>query len=241
MPTRSVASNQRRDSPDPATFVGRARPTRFASSPKSSTATPLSSTTSSHRPNSSYREVARSYGDRPHRGDPRHLRQNAHSQEGKAQVELAQLRYGCPDSWFRRSPFATGRSHRHARPGRNATRDRPPPHPAAHPQTRDDLKHVRRQPFDAVQGPPPQRQPVGVDRRLHQRRQVDMLNRLTNAGVLVENRLFATLDATTRRFAAARWRDCVRLRHRRVREQAAASNSSRPSNRRSMSWSTPTS
>ena len=32
-----------------------------------------------------------------------------------------------------------------------------------------------------------------------------LLNRLTDAGVLTEDRLFATLDPTTRRLAAPRW------------------------------------
>ena len=46
-------------------------------------------------------------------------------------------------------------------------------------------------------GPPPSSR----HRRLHQRGKSTLLNRLTDAGVLVEDRLFATLDATTRRLS----------------------------------------
>ena len=49
-----------------------------------------------------------------------------------------------------------------------------------------------------------------------------LLNRLTGAGVLVEDALFATLDPTTRRTTASDGRDLHTLRHRRVRPPPAA-------------------
>ena len=48
-----------------------------------------------------------------------------------------------------------------------------------------------------------------------------LLNRLTDAGVLVENRLFVTLDPRTRQLAAAGRGDGAGDRHRRVRAQTA--------------------
>ena len=47
-----------------------------------------------------------------------------------------------------------------------------------------------------------------------------LLNRLTDAGVLVENRLFSTLDPRTRRLALPGGETVLRVRHRRVRPQA---------------------
>ena len=48
-----------------------------------------------------------------------------------------------------------------------------------------------------------------------------LLNRLTDAGVLVEDRLFATLDATTRRLELPGGEAVLRDRHRRLHHQAA--------------------
>ena len=49
-----------------------------------------------------------------------------------------------------------------------------------------------------------------------------LLNRLTDAGVLVENQLFSTLDPTTRRLHLPGRRDRVAVRHGRIRPPAAA-------------------
>ena len=128
--------------------------------------------------------------------------QNAHSQEGKAQVELAQLRYRLP-----RIRGSGARLSQQA--GRIGTRgpgetqleiDRRRIQRRIH-KLETDLAHVRRH-----------RSTQSKARRRSANRSVSivgytnagkstLLNRLTNAGVLVENRLFATLDATTRRLA----------------------------------------
>jgi GTPase len=128
--------------------------------------------------------------------------QNAHSQEGKAQVELAQLRYRLP-----RIRGSGARLSQQA--GRIGTRgpgetqleiDRRRIQRRIH-KLEADLAHVRRH-----------RSTQSKARRRSANRSVSivgytnagkstLLNRLTNAGVLVENRLFATLDATTRRLA----------------------------------------
>ena len=128
--------------------------------------------------------------------------QTAHSQEGKAQVELAQLRYRLP-----RIRGSGARLSQQA--GRIGTRgpgetqleiDRRRIQRRIH-KLEADLAHVRRH-----------RSTQSKARRRSANRSVSivgytnagkstLLNRLTNAGVLVENRLFATLDATTRRLA----------------------------------------
>ena len=83
---------------------------------------------------------------------------------------------------------------------RDPARGRPSTHPAPHPQARGDLRDIDPAPGDAAQG---QRRGAG-----HAAWSIvgytnagksTLLNRLTDAGVLVEDRLFATLDATTRR------------------------------------------
>jgi GTP-binding protein HflX len=126
--------------------------------------------------------------------------QNAHSQEGKAQVELAQLRYRLPrlrragGSFSQqgagigtRGPGETQlevdrrrlvrRIHKLEAELRNITRHRDTQRKA---QRRSRLNRV------AI---------VGYTNA----GKSSLLNRLTQAGVLVEDRLFATLDATTRR------------------------------------------
>ena len=126
--------------------------------------------------------------------------QNAHSQEGKAQVELAQLRYRLPrlrragGSFSQqgagigtRGPGETQlevdrrrlvrRIHKLEAELRNITRHRD-----------TQRKSQRRSRLNTVAI-------VGSTNA----GKSSLLNRLTQAGVLVEDRLFATLDATTRR------------------------------------------
>jgi GTP-binding protein HflX len=126
--------------------------------------------------------------------------QNAHSQEGKAQVELAQLRYQLPrlrGKGNRLSQQAGGIGTRG--PGETQLEvDRRRIERRLH-KLEGDLRHITK--ARLTQGKARRRS------RLHTVAIVGytnagkstLLNRVTDAGVLVENRLFATLDATTRR------------------------------------------
>jgi GTPase len=127
--------------------------------------------------------------------------QNAHSQEGKAQVELAQLRY--------RLPRLRGKGRSLSQQaGATSTRGGP-----GETQSEIDRRSIRRR-IHRLEG---ELRAIG-DHRETQRKarrrsrlknvaivgytnagKSTLLNRLTDAGVLVEDRLFATLDATTRR------------------------------------------
>jgi GTP-binding protein HflX len=128
--------------------------------------------------------------------------QNAHSQEGKAQVQLALFRYRLPRLRGRGvalSQQAGGRLGARRGPGET--------------QLEVDRRRIERR-IHALEA-----ELRNIDRhRATQRKQRDrarlqhiaivgytnagkstLLNRLTDSGVLVEDRLFATLDATTRR------------------------------------------
>ena len=131
--------------------------------------------------------------------------QNAHTLEGKAQVELALLRYRLPR--LRRGTQARlsqqARRHRHpAVRARPSSRSTGAASCAASPSSRHDLRDLAAHPPAAAAEPrpaaawPPSRI-VGYTNA----GKSTLLNRLTDAGVLVEDRLFATLDPTTRRLA----------------------------------------
>ena len=132
--------------------------------------------------------------------------QNAHSQEGKAQVELALLQYRLPrlrGKGTKLSQQAGGMSA--ARIGRG---------PGETQLEVDRRRLVRR--IHKLEG---ELKTIGkhrdTQRKSRRRSQLGhvaivgytnagkstLLNRLTDAGVLVEDRLFATLDATTRRLS----------------------------------------
>jgi GTP-binding protein HflX len=126
--------------------------------------------------------------------------QNAHSQEGKAQVELALLRY--------RLPRLRGKGTSLSQQG-GGIGTRGPGETQLEVDRRRLLRRVHKLEADL--------KTIGHHRatqRKAQRRsrfstvaivgytnagKSTLLNRLTDAGVLVEDRLFATLDATTRR------------------------------------------
>ena len=131
--------------------------------------------------------------------------QNAHTLEGKAQVELALLRYRLPR--LRRGAKANLSQQRggvgtRVRHGRDQARGRPPAHQAPHHQARGAT---------CASWPAPRT----LQRKSRARSGLatvtivgytnagksTLLNRLTHAGVLVEDRLFATLDPTTRRLS----------------------------------------
>ncbi|MDG1876351.1 MAG: GTPase HflX [Acidimicrobiales bacterium] len=128
--------------------------------------------------------------------------QNASSQEGKAQVELAQLRYRLPRL------RASGRTFSQQGGGIGT---RGPGETQLEVDRRRLVRRVHKLEADLrkVQA---HRETQSKQRSRTRNRAValvgytnagksSLLNRLTEADVLVENRLFATLDATTRRLA----------------------------------------
>src|SRR5688500_12934898 len=134
--------------------------------------------------------------------------QNAHSQEGKAQVELAQLRYRLPRLRGRGTALSQHAGGMSAGGGaRIGTRG-----PGATQLEVDRRRLVRRvhkleaelREIDRHRETQRKAQRTGVLPRAvivgyTNAGKSTLLNRLTDAGVLVEDRLFATLDATTRR------------------------------------------
>ena len=127
--------------------------------------------------------------------------QNAHSLEGKAQVELAQIRYRLPRLRGKGNQLSRQGGGIGARQGGGETQlevDRRRLQRRMH-KLEGDLREISR--VRDTQAKARQRS------RLHRVAIVGytnagkstLLNHLTDAGVLVEDRLFATLDATTRR------------------------------------------
>lgn len=127
--------------------------------------------------------------------------QNAHSLEGKAQVELAQIRYRLPRLRGKGKQLSRQGGGIGARQGGGETQlevDRRRLLRRMH-KLEADLREISR--VRETQAKSRQRS------RLHRVAIVGytnagkstLLNHLTDAGVLVEDRLFATLDATTRR------------------------------------------
>jgi GTP-binding protein HflX len=133
--------------------------------------------------------------------------QNAHSQEGKAQVELAQLRYRMPRLRGRGQSLSQQAGGMSAGGARIGTRG--PGETQLATDRRRLLRRIHKLEADLREAEGHRQ----VQRRAQQRGALPraaivgytnagkstLLNRLTDAGVLVEDRLFATLDATTRR------------------------------------------
>jgi GTP-binding protein HflX len=111
--------------------------------------------------------------------------QNAHSQEGKAQVQLAMFRY--------RLPRLRGKGNSLSQQAGGVGTRRGP----GETQLEIDRRRITRQMHRKSRGRAdvPHVVIVGYTNA----GKSTLLNRLTAAGVLVEDRLFATLDATTRR------------------------------------------
>src|SRR5262245_24130501 len=133
--------------------------------------------------------------------------QHAHSQEGMVQVELAQLRYRLPRLRGRGTQLSQQGAGGGARGGLVGTRG--PGETQLEVDRRRILERVRKLERD-LERLEKQR---ATQRKARQRRELStlalvgytnagkstLLNRLTHADVLVENRLFSTLDPTTRR------------------------------------------
>ncbi len=133
--------------------------------------------------------------------------QNAHSQEGKAQVELALLRYRLPRIRGKGTALSQQGGGMSAGGARIGTRG------PGETQLEVDRRRIQRR-IHKLEGELRQiDKHRGTQRKAQHRSRVQrvaivgytnagkstLLNRLTDAGVLVEDRLFATLDATTRR------------------------------------------
>src|SRR4051794_27404586 len=130
--------------------------------------------------------------------------QNAHSQEGKAQVELALLRYRLPrlrGKGSKLSQQSGGIGTRTRGPGETQTEvDRRRLVRRIH-KLEADLREIGRHRTTQRKSRHRSRlQHVAIVGYTNAGKST-LLNRLTDAGVLVEDRLFATLDATTRRLA----------------------------------------
>ncbi len=137
--------------------------------------------------------------------------QNAHSQDGKAQVELAQLRY--------RLPRLRGRGKALSQQTRAFGMRGGPGETQLEIDRRRIVRRIQRLERDLVEITRHRR----VQRKARQRASVPavaivgytnagkstLVNALTDAGVLVEDRLFATLDTTTRRLRFPRGEEAL--------------------------------
>ena len=148
-------------------------------------------------------------GGRPLRADPRHLRAPRAHARGAAPGRAGAARvHAAAAHRHVEAPRAAGRRHRHARPRRDPARDRPPARARADraaqdascrrvERERETQRRRRRREFRAAL--------VGYTNA----GKSTLFNALTRANVFVEDRLFATLDATTRQMVspdARRWR-----------------------------------
>jgi GTP-binding protein HflX len=136
--------------------------------------------------------------------------QNAHSQEGKAQVELAQLRYRLP-RLRRQAGALSQQAGGMSAAGGARIGTRGPGETQLEVDRRRIVRRIHKLEGDLREIERHRATQRKASRRGHLHRVVivgytnagksTLLNRLTDAGVLVEDRLFATLDATTRRLS----------------------------------------
>ena len=171
------------------------------------------------------REAARAHGHRPHRGDPRHLRPERPQPggQGPGRAGPAPLPAAPP---ARHGPHAVSQQA-----GGIGTRGGP-----GETQLEVDRRRIVRRIHkleaelrDIARHRATQRKAQRRSSRCNTVAIVGytnagkstLLNRLTEAGVLVEDRLFATLDATTRRLDLPGGETVLRHRHGRLHPQAA--------------------
>ncbi len=151
--------------------------------------------------------------------------QHAKSQEGMVQVELAQLRYRLPRLRGRGKQLSQQGAGGGARGG--LVGNRGPGETQLEVDRRRIQTRITRLERD-LDRLAKNRDTQRKGRRRSARSTValvgytnagksTLLNRLTDAHVVVEDRLFSTLDPTTRQLPASRRRDRARLRHRRLR------------------------
>jgi len=193
--------DQRRDRPDPATFIGKGKVAELKT-----TAEALDCDTvvfddelSPAQQNNLEKLLKRSAIDRT-AVILDIFAQNASSQEGKSQVELAQLRYRLPRLRGRGTSMSQ-------QAGGIGTRG--PGETQLETDRRRILRRIHKLEADlrgVAKHRSTQRKQRQRSRAMHvvivgytNAGKSTLLNALTDAGVLVEDRLFATLDATTRR------------------------------------------
>ena len=192
---------QRRDEPDPATFVGKGKATelRDISNAVDADTVIFDDELSPAQSRNLEKILGRTAIDRTALILDI-FAQHAHTQEGKAQVELAQLRYRLPRLRGKgvalsqqagrigtRGPGETQLEVDRRRLVRRVTK--------LQSELKDLTKNRRTQRKARTRSRLPTLTLVGYTNA----GKSTLLNRLTNAGVLVEDRLFATVDPTTRR------------------------------------------
>jgi len=192
---------QRRDAPDPATYVGKgkAQEIRMLSEAEDCDTVVFDDELSPAQQLNLEKVLGRSALDRT-AVILDIFAQNAASQEGKAQVELAQLRY--------RLPRLRGRGRQLSQQGGGIGTRGP-----GETQLEVDRRRIVRRIHKLERELGEVRRHRSLQSKSRRRSRFSrvaivgytnagkstLLNRLTDAGVLVEDRLFATLDATTRR------------------------------------------
>ncbi|MEE9415092.1 MAG: GTPase HflX [Acidimicrobiales bacterium] len=192
---------QRRDRPDPATFVGKgkAEEIRDISVEVDSDTVVFDDELSPAQQFNLEKILGRTALDRT-AVILDIFAQNASSQEGKAQVELAQLKY--------RLPRLRGMGKKLSQQG-GGIGTRGPGETQLEVDRRRLLRRVHKLEADLRQVAKVRQNQAKARKRTRNRRvaivgytnagKSTLLNKLTNAEILTENRLFATLDATTRR------------------------------------------
>ncbi|HEY1826758.1 MAG TPA: GTPase HflX, partial [Acidimicrobiales bacterium] len=195
---------QRRDTPDPATFVGKGKAEEIASLSRSLDADTV--VFDDELSPAQHRNLEKLFGRTAIDRTAVILdifAQNARSPEGKAQVELALLRY--------RLPRLRGRGHQLSQQGGGLLGNRGPGETQLEVDRRRLLRRVHKleaelREVDRTRGLQRRSRARGRHRELAlvgytNAGKSTLLNQLTDAGVPAENRLFVTLDPRTRQFA----------------------------------------
>ena len=193
---------QRRDKPDPATYIGRGKAAELRETSESvdSDTVVFDDELSPAQQRNLEKLLDRSAIDRT-AVILDIFAQNAHSQEGKAQVELAQLRYRLPRLRGKGKGLSQQAGGIGTRQGGGETQlevDRRRLVRRIHKLEADLSAIGRHRETQRKQRHRSRLQHVVIVGYTNAGKST-LLNRLTDSGVLVQDRLFATLDATTRR------------------------------------------